>query len=177
MHECRCTSVGVHLRARLLTLPPPSVPRRSQKLVKGKSAQSYMESGVGGGWLFPHKNQLNGELLQPSSAFVLLVHLEFASREDSEAWIKAWEPLGAHCRDEPGCLTYDAVCDDGDGTRVSIVERYTCKADLTEIHQKSAPFLAFRAHPVQQLIKSKSGQSYLETNVGFTYVAEKEQKA
>jgi hypothetical protein len=59
------------------------------------------------------------------------------------------------------------------GTKIVIMERYTCKADLTEVHQQSAPFLAFREHPAQQLVVRKSGQSYVESNVGFAMVPSK----
>lgn len=59
------------------------------------------------------------------------------------------------------------------GTKIVIMERYTCKADLTEVHQQSAPFLAFREHPAQQLVVRKSGQSYVESNVGYAMVPSK----
>ena len=104
----------------------------------------------------------------------LQVHLEFATAADALAWVEAWGPLAAHCRaNEPGCLTYEAAIDDGAGTKVVIMERYTCKDDLTVVHQQSAPFLAFGKNAVQKLVVSKSGQSYFESNVGFTFCAEK----
>lgn len=53
------------------------------------------------------------------------------------------------------------------------MERYLSKEDLTVTHQASEPFLAFRQHPVQALVKSKSAQSYIESNVGFTFCQEK----
>jgi hypothetical protein len=40
---------------------------------------------------------------------------------------------------------------------------------LLQVHQKSAPFLAFKEHPAQQLILEKSGHSYLESNVGYVF--------
>ena len=59
------------------------------------------------------------------------------------------------------------------GTKVVIMERYTCKEDLTEVHQKSEPFISFKDHPVQKLVINKSGQSYFEANVGFACVPSK----
>lgn len=107
-------------------------------------------------------------------AFVLLVHLTFATAADAQTWLEAFRPLAEHCKlHEPRTLMYEAAVSDDDGTKVVIMERYTCKEDLTEVHQKSAPFLAFREHPVQKLVVSKSGQSYYEANVGYACVPSK----
>lgn len=107
-------------------------------------------------------------------AFVLLVHLEFASAADAQTWIEAFRPLAEHCKaHEPNTLMYEAAVDDSEGKKVVIMERYTCKEDLTEVHQKSAPFIAFKDHEVQKLVVAKSGQSYYEQNVGFACVPSK----
>jgi quinol monooxygenase YgiN len=113
-------------------------------------------------------------LKEHKGVFVLLVNVEFANKEDTAAFLEAFKPLAEHCRlHEPNTLMYEAAVDDSTGTKVVIMERYVSKADLTEVHQKSAPFLAFKDHPVQKLVVAKSGQSYLETNVGFAVVPSK----
>jgi hypothetical protein len=37
------------------------------------------------------------------------------------------------------------------------------------VHQTSAPFLAFKEHPIQKAIVAKSGHSYYESNVGYVF--------
>lgn len=113
-------------------------------------------------------------LKEHKGVFVLLVNVEFATKENALAWLEAFTPLAEHCRlHEPNTLMYEAALDDTTGTKIVIMERYVSKADLTEVHQKSAPFIAFKDHPAQQLVINKSGQSYIETNVGFAMVPAK----
>lgn len=77
------------------------------------------------------------------------MHLDFDSRADAAEWVQAWGPLAAYCRaHEPHCYAYEAAIDDGEGKKVVIMERYADKKDLKEVHETSAPFLAFRQHDV-----------------------------
>ncbi len=99
--------------------------------------------------------------------FVLAINLTFETPADAQTFIDAWAPLAKYCKEhEPNTLTYEASIDDASGTEVLIYERYVAKTDLT-VHQKSAPFLAFREHEAQKLVKTKSGKSFYETNVGY----------
>lgn len=45
--------------------------------------------------------------------------------------------------------------------------RYKTKADLTEVHQKSAPFLKYKEEAAKLEYAEKRGQSYLDTNLGY----------
>ena len=83
-------------------------------------------------------------------------------------WIDAWTPLAKYCKEhEPRTLSYEASISDKEPDTVLIFERFVTKADLTDIHQLSAPFIAFRSHPAQSVVLEKDGHSYYESNVGF----------
>ena len=92
-------------------------------------------------------------------AFVLVIRLKTAPGMAKE-WLAAWAPLAAFCRaHEPNTLSYEAAISDKDADVILIYERYVTKADLTEVHQQSALFLAFRAHPAQAHVLEKEGNS------------------
>ena len=51
-----------------------------------------------------------------------------------------------------------------------ILERYRRKEDLTDVHMKSKAFQDFKtwlSSVSDEIVETKSGQSYIETNVGF----------
>ena len=66
--------------------------------------------------------------------------------------------------------SYEAMVADNDPLKICVYERYESEAAFKEVHRSSAPYLAFREQQ-QQWRKDKavvtSGQSYLETGIGF----------
>lgn len=105
---------------------------------------------------------------QHKSAFVLVITLTMESAAAATEFLEAWRPLAEYCRaHEPETLTYEAAVCDANAAEVLIYERYTSRAGLTEIHQKAAPFLAFKNHAIHSKIVAKQGKSYYESDIGF----------
>ena len=122
--------------------------------------------------------------------FQLVITVKFQSEEDLEEWVALWTPLARHCwLHEPQTLCYELARSDREPLQVLVFERcvcsagsqavldagshsgpsrYTNKAALTEIHQKSEPFLEFgrRAKAITSRAE-KQGMSYLETSLGY----------
>jgi quinol monooxygenase YgiN len=102
-------------------------------------------------------------------AFVLLITMDFEVEADVAKFQEMFTPLAKYClENEPRTLSYELSLSDKDPKRILIVERYVCKADLTDVHQKSAPFLEFKRLMGEVDLKRKTeGHSYYETNVGY----------
>jgi quinol monooxygenase YgiN len=106
--------------------------------------------------------------LEHKSAFVLSVRLKLQPGKAS-AFLELWRPLAEHCKAyEPGTLSYECCLSDKENDVVVIYERYTNKAYLTDVHQKSLPFVTFKqALADSDLVVSKSGESFIESDVGY----------
>ena len=107
---------------------------------------------------------------EPKGVFVLMIRLKVKQGKTKE-WLDHWKILADYCKQhEPNTVSYEASISDkeGEDNVILIYERYLAKKDLTDIHQKSAPFLEFQAKMKElDLIESKEGSSYYETNVGY----------
>jgi quinol monooxygenase YgiN len=103
-----------------------------------------------------------------NGVFVLSVRLKLAAGKVPD-FIELWRPLAQHCRaHEPGTLSYECAVSDKEPDVVVIYERYVNKAYLTEVHQKSGPFLGFKAALAESgFVLDKSGESFVESNVGY----------
>jgi quinol monooxygenase YgiN len=105
---------------------------------------------------------------QHKGVFVLVITLTMESAAAATEFLEAWRPLAEFCRaHEPETLSYEAAVCDSNPTEILIYERYTSRAGLTEIHQKGALFLAFKAHPIHARIMAKQGKSYIESDIGY----------
>ena len=120
------------------------------------------------------------------NAFLLMIHLEFHNEEERDAWISLFRPLAEYClQNEPGTLGYDVAIADSNPLKVLVYERYAMwcvfgaqpspyltspryasKADHTA-HTQSAPYLEFKEQASSIPFAAKSGQSYIEQNIGF----------
>ncbi len=59
------------------------------------------------------------------NAFLLMIHLEFNSIDQRDAWIALFKPLAAYClENEPGTLGYDVAIADNNPLKVLVYERY-----------------------------------------------------
>ena len=126
------------------------------------SVATFVLGAILGQRLFPKKS--------PKGVFVLMIKLKIKEGRTKE-WLDHWQILADYCKShEPNTVSYEASISDkpGEENVVLIYERYVAKKDLTEIHQKSAPFLEFQTKMKDlDIIESKEGSSYYETNVGY----------
>ena len=104
--------------------------------------------------------------------FSLLVTLNFQDDESLQVFLKAFEPLANHVRDnEPDTLAYEILLSDKDPLQVLILERYRDKENaFLKIHRSSEPFLSFRPKLAELEKEGKvtiSGHSYLDSQIGF----------
>lgn len=101
-------------------------------------------------------------------AFVLIIELEFKDVEDRDKWIALFVPLAAYCAaNEPGTIGYDVAIADNNEKKVLVYERYADEAAHKEVHVNSEAYLAFKAEASKIKISKKTGQSYIEQNVGY----------
>eukprot|EP00930_Biecheleria_cincta_P069953 TRINITY_DN57626_c0_g1_i1.p1 TRINITY_DN57626_c0_g1~~TRINITY_DN57626_c0_g1_i1.p1 ORF type:complete len:120 (-),score=21.45 TRINITY_DN57626_c0_g1_i1:194-553(-) len=102
-------------------------------------------------------------------AFVLLLTMQFEEEDHIKQFVKFFEPLAEYCKEhEPNTLSYEISLSDKDPLRLMLLERYRCKEDMIEVHQKSEPFALFKKQITEAGLKRKTeGHSYYETKAGY----------
>lgn len=104
------------------------------------------------------------------SAFVLAVNLTFANEKDRDMCVQEWHRLAEYVSEcEQDTLSFECCISDTNPLLCLIFERYVDKGAYLQ-HRKSEPFNAFKRWMVSGKLSKKpiiSGQSYIETNVGF----------
>ncbi|EGD72268.1 hypothetical protein PTSG_00289 [Salpingoeca rosetta] len=120
--------------------------------------------GIGIGMLAHH---LRSTRVHPH-AFVFIVRLKFKPGAVT-AFVERWAALASHCRQsEENTLTYELCYDLADEDTVMIYERYCSKADLTNIHNKSAPFARLnRWLASANIVLEREVLEYQESNIGY----------
>lgn len=104
-------------------------------------------------------------------AFVLAVNFTFAHEKDRDMCIQEWRRLADYVAEyEPDTLSFEFCIADTNPLLCLIHERYIHKAAYLQ-HRESEPFKAFKRWMDSGKLSKKpdiSGQSYIETNAGFT---------
>lgn len=99
---------------------------------------------------------------------VLLVDLEFATKQDRETFADWWTGLAERVyKNEPRCLSYEFSADLEDETKAIIYERYATKQDLDGPHQESIASHVAEYGTSGAEIVSKVLRSFTESNIGF----------
>ncbi|PRW33870.1 ribosome-binding factor A [Chlorella sorokiniana] len=109
-----------------------------------------------------------------AGSYILTVHLGFQNAADRDEVLAAFHPLAEHVRaNEEGTITYQWLQSDSDPLKCLILERYTSKQYLDDVHCQSEPFKAFfsgyleeqspwrKAHPFELSL-----QGYVEGGAG-----------
>eukprot|EP01147_Barroeca_monosierra_P011050 gene11050-3119_t len=128
------------------------------------SAFAAILGGMVCGWLY---HQLRFRKAHPH-AFVFVVRIKFKPGAVGQ-FVERWASLAHHCREkEPNTLTYELCHDLNDSDTVLIYERYCSKADLTQIHNKSGPFIKLNKWLASaNIVLERDVLEFQESNIGF----------
>lgn len=106
-----------------------------------------------------------------SSAFTLLVELQFTSESSRDNFFDAFGVLAEYIwTHEPDTLAYEVLQSSQNALTLVVLERYRHRAAYTDIHKSSEAFVAFRAQ-LQAMQDAGEvaidGQDYLDSGQGF----------
>eukprot|EP00884_Botryococcus_braunii_P011813 jgi/Botrbrau1/20632/Bobra.113_1s0057.1 len=109
-----------------------------------------------------------GQRKKHRKAFVLVIEITFKTMKDLEDFLELWIPLAEYvARNEPDTLAYEAAKADTKPNTLLIFERYVDKNAFLEVHKNSAMYKEFQAAVQNIGIASKTGQSYIEEDIGY----------